>query len=175
MQESIPTKNDSDAKKKVFELIKDIKTAMLVTQAGHGQLSARPMAAAALKEFNGDVWFFTDIASPKVAEIEANPNILLSYSNPSKQDYVSLRGTATIERDRAKIHEFWNEMARIWFPEGKDDPKLCLIKVSVDTAEYWDSPSSVVVFLYGYAKTLATGTPPKHMGDAGKVDFQKTA
>ena len=38
-----------------------------------------------------------------------------------------------------------------------DDPRLCLLKVSVEQAEYWDAPSSKIVQLFGFVKALATG------------------
>lgn len=175
MQEHIPHRNDAEAREKVFELIKDVRVAMMVTHTANGALAARPMSAANLKEFSGDLWFFTDLASPKVAEIEANPQVLLSYSEPGDQNYISVVGKAEINRDRAKIEEYWSEMIRVWFPKGKDDPNLGMIRVTVETAEYWDSPASTVVFLYGYAKARLTGEAPKNIGDAAKVDFKKRA
>ena len=33
----------------------------------------------------------------------------------------------------------------MWFPEGKDDPEIALLRVNLEKAEYWDSPSSTVV------------------------------
>jgi general stress protein 26 len=40
---------------------------------------------------------------------------------------------------------------RTWFPKGNADPDIAVIKVSVSQAEYWDAPSSTMVYLYGYA------------------------
>lgn len=48
-------------------------------------------------------------------------------------------------------------MHKAWFPNGPDDPKLALLKVEVDQAEYWDGPSSTMVQLIGFAKATLTG------------------
>src|SRR3546814_4736602 len=49
----------------------------------------------------------------------------------------------------------------LWFPKGLDDPDLALLRVAVEKAEYWDSPSAAMTYLYGYAKSRLTGRPPK--------------
>ena len=36
-------------------------------------------------------------------------------------------------------------------------PRIALIKVDVDMAEYWDSPSSTMIYAYGYLKAITTG------------------
>jgi general stress protein 26 len=166
-------RSDQEAKDKVFELIKDIHVALLVTHSKADKLSARPMSAVAIEKFDGDLWFFTPLDTPKSAEIAANPDVLLSYANPDKQDYVSIRGKATIIRDQEKIDEYWTEMLRAWFPEGKNDPSIGLIKVSMETAEFWDSPSSPIAYLYGYGKAALTGERSKNLGDTGRVDFRQ--
>lgn len=58
----------------------------------------------------------------------------------------------------------------MWFPDGPDDSAIALIEVRVETAEYWDSPSSAMVYAYGYAKARLTGTPPD-LGENETVRF----
>jgi hypothetical protein len=48
-------------------------------------------------------------------------------------------------------------LLKAWFPDGLDDPALALLRVDIEKAEYWDSPSSTVVHLVGFVKALATG------------------
>lgn len=156
-------------RQKVWELIKDVRIAMMVTQDASHNLSARPMAASQ-SEFDGTLWFFTRDNSPKLRELETNNQVLLAYSHPAKQDYVSVAGKARVVRDRAKVKELWSEPMRVWFPQGPEEQDIALIAVDVDSAEYWDSPSSTVVYAYGYAKALLTGTPP-NPGENKKVSF----
>ena len=164
MQES----TDHEDRKKVWDLIKDIKVAMMVTQNASHEMSARPMVAAQT-EFSGTLWFFSRDDTPKLDEIAKSGNVLLAYSHPSKQDYVSLAGKARIVHDRAKIKELWSEPMRTWFPKGPEDA-IAIIEVDVDSAEYWDAPSSALVYAYGYAKARLTGEPP-HPGENKRVTF----
>jgi general stress protein 26 len=152
-----------DSREKVWELIKDIKVAMLVTMDEQGHHYARPMVAQEPDEHH-DLWFFTSIDSPKIREIETNPEVLLSYADPGDNAYVSISGRAHVVQDRAKIHELWSESLKAWWPDGKDDPDLALICVTPESAEYWDGPASTVVQAFGYLKAKITGEPER-MGE----------
>ncbi|MDQ3799748.1 MAG: pyridoxamine 5'-phosphate oxidase family protein [Acidobacteriota bacterium] len=140
---------------KLNDLIKGIKVAMLTTNDG-GVLRSRPMQTQNF-EFDGDLWFFTSSKAHKTEEIEKDNRVNAAYSAPESNTYVSVSGTAEIVRDRAKIDEYWNDILKAWFPEGKDSPDLVLLRVAVEEAEYWDSPSSTIVQIAGFVKALATG------------------
>jgi len=160
--------DDKEAKQKLYDLIKDVKICMMTTVEPDGSLHSRPMYNQAADE-NGDLWFFTKLPSGKTGEISRDHQVNLGYSNPSKQDYVSISGVAEISRDKAAIDKHWSEGMRTWFPEGKDDPQIGLIRVRPQFGEYWDSPSSTVLHLYGYVKATLTGQPPTEATDQKKV------
>ena len=154
---------------KLYELIKDMRIAMMTTVDTDGTLHSRPMYSHKADE-HGDLWFFTKIQSPKITEISRDGEVNLAYSDPDKQHYVSVSGKAEIVRDRAKIDAMWSEPLRTWFPDGKDDPSIALIRVHPARGEYWDSPSSTVLYLYGYVKAAVTGETPKPKQE--KVDLR---
>ena len=163
------TRTDAASKQKVWDLIKDIQVAMLASDDGGGTMRARSMVAQQ-QSFDGELWFFSWANSPKMDEIRRNQRVLLTYADPSNQNYVSINGTADVVRDRNKIRELWSEGLRTWFPKGSDDPNIALIRVEVDAAEYWDSPSSTMVHAYGYIKAQLTGEPP-NPGENKRVQF----
>ena len=77
-------------------------------------------------------------------------------------------GTAQLIHDPKKIEKLWNPLIKVWFPEGKDDPELLLIKIDTHSAEYWDSSSSKMVVLFNMAKALVTGKEYNE-GEYGKI------
>ena len=160
----------TDDRQKVWELIKDIRIALMVTTGDAGRLSGRPMAALN-KEFDGTLWFASREGAPKLGEIADHAQVLLAYSEPKSQDYVSLSGRATLVRDTAKVKALWSEPLRVWFPKGPDDPGITLIKVDIESAEFWDAPSSAWVYAMGYAKARLTGEAPKDVGENKVVTF----
>ena len=90
-------------------------------------------------------------------EIKQDAHVNLSYAEPADQKFVSVSGKATLSKDRAKIDELWDPSVKAWFPEGKEDPELTIIKVTPTKGEYWDTSGNVMIHLFGLAKALATG------------------
>jgi general stress protein 26 len=161
-----------EQREKVRELIKDVQTAVLVTHGDGEKLRGRPMVAAGLDPDGKTLWFFSASGTEKTEEIQRNNRVLLSYSDPSNQNYVSISGTARVVRDVAKQKALWSEYMKTWFPNGPEDPKITLIAVEMTGAEYWDSPSSTLLHAYGYVKAAVTGSPPK-AGENERVSFQQ--
>lgn len=153
---------------KLKSLIEGIDFCMLTTIDG-GYLRSRPMSTQEF-EYDGDLWFFTSDNTHKVEEIAKDNRVNVSYSKPGNDTYVSVSGRTEIVKDRAKIEEYWTPVLKAWFPEGKDDPHLCLLKVSVEQAEYWDTPSGKIVQLIGFVRALATGQEADY-GENKKIEF----
>lgn len=156
----------------LWTMIKGIRVAMMTTLDDNGRLNSRPMATLSHAGFeDGTLWFFTRADSGKVSELDRHWRVNLAYAEPEKQDYVSLSGIAEVVHDSEKIHFLWREIMTTWFPQGPDDPEIALLKISVDQAEYWDSPSSAMVHAYGYVKAKITGEAPDP-GENVKIAFQ---
>ena len=143
---------------KLRELVRDIDFCMLTTIDEHGDLHSRPMSSNGDIDPNGDLWFFTYGSSHKVGEIEKKPKVNASFADTDKHRYVSITGGAELVRDRAKIEELWQPQFKIWFPKGTDEPDIALLRVNVEKAEYWDSPSSSIARAFHFVSALVTGT-----------------
>ena len=155
--------------KKLGELIRDMKFAMLTTVDPDGVLRSRPMVTQKA-EFDGELWFFTSSKSGKISSIRNDQHINVAYADPDSQRYVSVSGRAELVNDRKKVHELWTPMMLAWFTNGENDPEISLIRVRVESAEYWDSPSSTLVHLIGFAKALLTGERPQ-LGENERMDI----
>jgi YD repeat-containing protein len=136
--------------------IKDIQFVMLTTVEQDDDLRSRPMATHDMDD-DGTIWFFTYDDSAKVREIQRNDRVSLSYTDTGSETYVSAAGKAELVKDRAKINELWSDFLKAWFPEGKNDPRIALLKVTLHQAEYWDRPGGKMVKLFQVAKAIVTG------------------
>lgn len=123
-----------DAIQQVRELIRGIDTAMLTTVSEEGLVS-RPMKTQDV-EFDGDLWFLTKKDTGKFHELLHNKQVNVAYAGKS---YVSIRGEAELVESPDKIKQFWSAGYEKILQTTPDDPNLVLIKVNVETAEYWDS------------------------------------
>lgn len=164
------THSREQALQKLRELVKDIDFCMLTTIDENGDPHSRPMSSNGDIDPDGDLWFFTNLSSHKVTEIENSPKVNLSFADPENMRYVSITGVAQLVRDRQKIEELWRPEFKIWFPKGKGDPEIALLRVSLQKGEYWDNPSSTIGFALSFVSSLVTGKQPD-MGENKKIEF----
>ena len=139
---------------KLAELARDIRIAMLTTVDAEGHFVARPMAQQEV-EFDGDLWFFAERQSRKVAHIAMNPEVGVTLT--SNDTWISIEGEAALVDDTAKKKELWNTWVEAWLPQGAEDPSVVLIKVSAHGAEYWDTPGGRIASVISFVKSKVTG------------------
>ena len=149
------------------DLLEAFDTAMLITRHGERE-HARPMAIAGVEDAN-TLWFVTSDDSPKSDEIRSDARASVTLQSATR--YVALSGIARLVDDRRKIDELWKPTWKAWFPNGKDDPKLVLIRVSVTDAEFWDNAGTKGIrYAFEAAKALVTGEPAAPVsGQHGRV------
>src|SRR5579875_401208 len=123
---------------KIAELVKGIHIAMMTTVGHDGTMSSRPMAVQNTP-FDGVLWFLTRSDSGKVDELRNDQHVTLTFAEPKDSKYITLKGRATIIRDREKVHELWNAMYKAWFPEGEDDPNIAVLRVDVTDGDFWEA------------------------------------
>ncbi len=157
----------ADEIEKLYAQIEDIETAMMVTRRVDGHLRSRAMATQR-RAPGADLWFVTIDGATKLADLEHDPHVNLSYYNSRNREWVSVSGLATISRDRATIRELYAPDWKVWFPDGGDardgtvdDPRMVLIGVTVHAAEFLDVNKPAPVLLYELAKGWFTGTQPE--------------
>ncbi|MBL8584780.1 MAG: pyridoxamine 5'-phosphate oxidase family protein [Rhizobiaceae bacterium] len=155
--------NDVD---KLYEVIDDIEIAMMTTVEKDGSLHTRPMANQHA-DADGAIWFFTEKTGAVARNLKANPKVSLGYA--SSGAYAALTGTGRVVDDRRKIDELWSASVEAWFPEGKDDPDLTLVRVDPDLGEFWTFPSKPISQAIGYVKAKLTGQRADDIGDNRKV------
>jgi len=68
--------------------------------------------------------------------------------------FACLAGTVSQDNDRAQIDKLWDNSVEAWFPGGKEDPNLALLRFDVDSAELWETD----VAISGKLKMLFGGT-----------------
>jgi general stress protein 26 len=162
--------SEQDDRAKVVDLVGRAQSAMLTTMTPEGTHVSRPMGVQEA-EFDGDLWFFAYDDSDKVRQIQANPQVNVSFSNDKKSEWTSIAGTAEVVHDRAKIDEFWAKPLETWFPDGPDTDGLALIKVHGDTAEYWDAATSKVKQLLGMRRAIKNDDPDEFPAENRTVDL----
>ncbi|WP_460996653.1 pyridoxamine 5'-phosphate oxidase family protein [Spirosoma harenae] len=138
--------------------IKGIRVAMMTTLSEDGNFHTRPMATQEMED-DGTMWFFAYDNAPKINEVDKNSQVTLSFSDSGSETYVVTYGYSEVVKDKAKMDELWSDALNTWFPKGKDDPSIVLLKVTTQAGEYWDHPGGKVMSLLAMARGAITGQP----------------
>jgi general stress protein 26 len=141
---------------KFKEFVKHESTCLFTTRLTEVPLTTRPMSVQKVCD-QGNFWFLSPNDSDKNQEIANDPRVQLFISNSSNYEFLSVYGKATISRDQQKIDEFWNDIMKAWFPEGKDDPNIRVIKVTPEEGFYWDTKDGKLVSMIKIAASAVSG------------------
>ena len=103
---------------------------------------SRPMTALVEGE-SGPIWFFTGKPNAVVDHLAQSPRAIAAFSSKGHDLFASIQGHLSVDNDRAVIDRLWNPFIAAWF-EGKDDPKLVLLRFDAEHAEVWLNESSLL-------------------------------
>jgi len=133
--------------------------------------ASRPLLTQGLDD-EGVLWFFVPSDGSLALDIESNPRVSATYSDPLRGMYVALSGYARLTYDPERIFALWDERVEAWFSQGPLDPRLSLLRVEVDRAEYWEERSRPRIRLWALAQAAlgAETRPPEH----GRLQFRGT-
>jgi general stress protein 26 len=119
------------------ELIDKAQTCFFCTTGSvAGSSGARPMSVQEVDNA-GQIWFLSADDSHKNQELERDSNVTLYFQGSAHSDFLTLHGNASISRDKEKIKQLWEPLAKTWFTEGIDDPRITVIRVTPSEGYYW--------------------------------------
>ncbi len=143
---------------KLKELVTAIEICLFSTHISKNNgATCRPMSAQEVDD-EGNIWFFSGKDSNKNREIKEDNLVQLFFSHPNKNSYLIVNGVAEISTDPQKMEDLWSFATKIWFKEGKEDPNLTLLKVSPQSAYYWDMDGSKMIHFFKFLASMATGS-----------------
>jgi general stress protein 26 len=151
-----------------WTLLKDIPVAMVVTHDGKGEnVRGRPMAPRPARE-EGIIYFLTDVDSPKADEIRGNGAICLALADQRRQKYLSVTGHAEVIDDRDRIKQIWSVYDKAFWPD-QNDPRIRILRVTPESAEFWEGEGTVVTAVKLVAATVSGAR--MNLGANQKVEF----
>lgn len=157
-----------EAKKKLKDMVEDIKVAMFATRLNKQPLSVVPMHTKEVDK-EGNIWFLSGNNSDHNSDLLKNSKTQLLYSDPNAMKFVSVYGDAEIVTDQAVLDELYNKKDNAWF-DGAEDPNLTAIKFHPKEAAYWNNDSNKLVTFFKLQAAAVTGDD-KDIGKSGKMDL----
>lgn len=162
--------SQAEAEDKLWEALKDTRTGMLGLVGGEPQ-HFQPMTG--FEDRDGRrLWFFTRNDTDLAKDVgSGNGQAMYNLVTRKTDVFACLSGELTVSNDRTVIDKYWNPVVAAWYPEGKDDPHLTLIRFDLEDARVWLNDKGPVRFMYEVAKANLTHTLPD-AGDKADVTFQ---
>jgi general stress protein 26 len=118
---------------------------------GHTQ----PMTAQFEGE-QGPLYFFLNKDNGIIEAMGQSSRAIAAYSSKGHDVFAAIHGTLSLEKDEATIDRLWNPQAEAWFEQGRQDPKLALLRLDTEKAELWKGGTSI-----GAAVLRLLGRDPK--------------
>lgn len=125
---------------------------------------SQPMTAQTLEDRQNRLWFFTS----RDNRLAVGGAAMAQFVSKGHDFFACLHGILSADEDRAMVDRLWSKQVEAWFPGGKDDPKLLLLRYDVESAEFWEGDVSIT----GQVKMLFGGTiKPSETGQHAEVSL----
>lgn len=119
----------------------------------------QPMAAFGDKA--GDaIWFFTKLDTDLVQQTGSGHDAMVCIMAKDMEFQACIHGTLVQDADRAKIEAYWSPFVSAWFPDGKNDPSLTMMRLDPKDARAWVSNKGPITYPLEIAKANATHKLP---------------
>jgi general stress protein 26 len=159
--------NTKDVEHRLWKEIEKQRFGMLGLTDSHQHY--QPMTAFAEPEA-GLIWFFTRNDTDLAKAVGEAGKAMFIVQSKDQDVQACIGGKLTPERDQARIDKYWNPVVAAWYPDGKDDPHLILLRLEPDDAAVWLSEGGPVKFAFEIAKAnLSKSTPD--LGSRESVKF----
>lgn len=155
-----------ELEEKLWKAIESDRTLLLGldgVEDGH----TRPMTAQ-VENHRGPIWFFSSKDNALVQNLSEGKRAIAAFSDKGHHLFASIKGNLRIDMDRAVIDRLWNPFIAAWF-EGKDDPKLTLLRLDAETAEVWLNENNL---LAGVKMLLGIDPKSDYSDKVAEVDLR---
>ena len=129
---------------------------------------SRPMTAQFEGDAGGPIWFFTANDNAVVKKLGNGHRAIAAFASKDHELFASIKGNLTLDTDRAVVERLWNPFVAAWY-EGKDDPKLALLRLDAEHAEIWLNASSL---LAGVKMLLGVDPKSDYQDKVAEVDLR---
>lgn len=120
------------------------------------------------------IWFFTRNDTDLAKAVSADSKAMFIVQSKDQDIHACIGGALSLDHDRARIEKFWNPHIAAWYPDGKDDPHLTLLRFEPSDAAVWLSEGGPVKYAFEIAKANLTRDTPD-VGSRERVNFSSSS
>lgn len=113
----------------------------------NGNDHALPMTAQLDRDMGpakgGAIWFFTE----RNNRLAPGGPAMAQFVSKGHDFFACVSGQIVEEQDRAVLDRLWSPQVEAWYDQGKTDPKLLLLRMTLDNIEAWEVDMGVTGWL----------------------------
>jgi general stress protein 26 len=129
----------------------------------------QPMTAFCEPETE-QIWFFTRNDTDLAWDIGDGSDAMFVVQAKDQGFQACVGGRLTQQRDPARIEKYWGPIVAAWYPDGKDDQRLTLLRFDLRDAQLWLSETNALAFFFQIAKANITHAEPD-VGESAAVEL----
>ena len=111
---------------------------LMVGLTGTGEHS-EPLTAQLDEDQVDTLYFFIG----KTNRLAQGGAAMAQFVSKGHDYFACLAGQVQIDNDPAMIDKLWSSHVEAWFPGGKSDPNLALLRFDIEDSELWEADVSV--------------------------------
>ena len=128
---------DKDVQHEFWEAFEDSPYIMMRLEGASGH--AEPMTAQLDKNAHHAIWFFTT----RDNRIGTGGRAMGQVMTKGHDVFACISGTLVEERDRAVWDKHWSNVTEAWFPDGRNNPNVVMLRFDIADAEVWVADMSI--------------------------------
>jgi len=133
---------DAELAARFWKALRSDRTIMLGL-AGARDGHMQPMTALLGEHDAGPIWIFSARDVDLVRDLGSGKESALQFVAKDHELFATVHGRCTPDNDRAMIDRLWNSFIAAWYPGGKSDPELQLLRFDAGHGQIWLNENSV--------------------------------
>lgn len=130
--------NAEELKHKFWNALADLPFVFVELESLPGE--AVPMTAQLDKDADSAIWFFTS----KGSQLAQLGRAKCTFAGKGHDLFARFSGVLSVETSRERLDKQWSNFVEAWFPGGKDDPNLLMLRMDLGDAEIWNGDLSLL-------------------------------
>ena len=128
---------NKEIREEFWHAFEDSPFIMMRLEDGSGH--AEPMTAALDRDAHHAIWFYCARGN----RIAGGGKAMGQFVSKGHDVFACIDGTLVEETDRAVFDKHWNNAVEAWFPNGKTDPQVLMLRFDIAEAEVWTADMSI--------------------------------
>lgn len=122
---------DTDIKRRFWRELSESPLLMVSVEGAHRH--SLPMTAQLDKDADHCFWFYTT----KQNRLARGGAAMAQFASKDHYLFACVDGTLSPETDAAVIDRYWSKDVEAWYPGGRGNPDLLMLRFDLGTAEIW--------------------------------------